>query len=47
MRSVRARHVGEELQHVGAHGVVGEVMLDAPHGFEAQRLGEVGQTQLP
>ena len=41
-----AGHVGEELQHVGAHGVVGEVVLDAPDRLEAERLGQVGEAQL-
>ena len=37
------RHVGEELQDVRAHRVVGEVVLDAPDRLEAERLGQVGQ----
>ena len=41
-----ARHVGQELHDVGAHRVVGEMMLDRPDRFEAQRLGHVGQGQL-
>jgi hypothetical protein len=36
----------EELQDVGTHRVVGEVVLDAPDGVEAERLGEVGQPEL-
>ena len=35
----RARHVGQELDDVGAHGVVGEMMFDAPDGVEAQFFG--------
>jgi hypothetical protein len=34
-------HVGEELHHVRAHRVPGEVMLQAPDGLEAERLGEI------
>ena len=41
-----SRHVGEELQHVGAHRVVGEVVLDAPDGLKAERLGEIGEPEL-
>ena len=41
-----AGHVGQELHHVGAHRVVGEMVLDRPDRFEAQRLGHVGQRQL-
>ena len=40
------RHVGEELQHVGAHRVVGEVVLDAPDRLEPERLGEIGEPEL-
>ena len=41
-----AGHVGQELQHVRAHRVVGEVVLDAPDRVEAERLGEVGEAEL-
>ena len=41
-----ASHVGEELQHVGAHRVVVEVMLDAPDGIEAKLLDHLGEAQL-
>jgi len=41
-----SRHVGQELQYIGAHRVVGEVMLDAPDGIEAERLGEFGQANF-
>src|SRR5205823_8974311 len=37
-----SRHVGEELEDVRAHRVVGEVVLDAPDRVEAERLGEIG-----
>ena len=39
-------HVGEELEHVRAHRVVGEVMLDAPDRLEPQRLDQVTEPQL-
>ena len=32
--------------HVRAHGVVGEVVLDAPAGLEAELLGEPGELQV-
>ena len=38
--------VGQVLQHVGAHRVVGEVVLDAPQRLEAERLGEVAEPEL-
>jgi len=41
-----AGHVGQELQHVGAHRVVGEVVLDAPDRLVAEGLGQVGQGQV-
>ena len=40
------RHVGEELQHVGAHGVVGKVVLDAPDGVETQWLAQIGEPEI-
>ena len=47
LRPLRAPgHVGEELQHVGAHRVVREVVLDTPDRLERQRLRQVGQMQL-
>src|SRR5439155_27321268 len=39
------RHVGEELEDVRAHRVVGEVVLDAPDRVEAERLSEVGKKE--
>ncbi len=39
-------HVRQELQHVGAHRVVGEVVLDAPDRVVAERLDEIGEPQL-
>jgi len=39
------RHPGQELRHVGAHVVVGEVVLGAPHRVEAERLGGAGQLE--
>src|SRR6185437_7237147 len=41
-----ARHVGQKLNDVGTHRVVGEMVLDRPDRFEAERLGHVGQRQL-
>ena len=41
-----AGHVGEELEHVGAHGVVGEVVLHAPDGLETQGFGQLGKTEF-
>src|SRR5271155_2615806 len=41
-----AGEVGQELQHVGAHRVVVEMMLDAPDGIEAERLVEVANPQI-
>jgi hypothetical protein len=41
-----AGHIGQKLQHVRAHRVIGEVMLDAPDRLEAERLGQVGQPEL-
>ena len=41
-----ARHVGQELQHVGAHRVVVEVMLDRPDRVESERLGHLGKPQF-
>ena len=41
-----ARHVRQELHHVGAHGVVGEMVLDRPDRFEPERLGHVGERQF-
>jgi hypothetical protein len=47
LRGLRARgDPGEILQHVGAHRVVGEVMLDAPDRLEAERLGEIDEGQV-
>ena len=40
------RHVGEELEHIGTHGVVGEMVLHRPDGVEPQGLGHLGQPQL-
>src|SRR5690606_34891915 len=40
-----ARHVGEELHHVRAHRVVGEVVLHAPDRLEPERLGEPGEAE--
>ena len=39
-------HVGEKLEHVGAHGVVGEVVFDAPDGLETQGFCEICQAQF-
>jgi hypothetical protein len=39
------RHPGQELGHVGAHVVVGEVVLGRPHRVEPQRLGGGGQIE--
>ena len=41
-----ARHIGQELHHVRTHGVIGEMVLDAPHRIEAQRLRHFGQTHF-
>src|SRR5713226_2485649 len=38
--------VGHQLNHVGAHRIAGEMVLDAPDGVEAERLGEVGQAAV-
>src|SRR5579863_10380017 len=38
--------VGQELEHVGAHGVVVEMMLDAPDGIEDERLVEVAEPEV-
>src|SRR2546428_633510 len=47
LRLLRAAgHVGEELQHVGAHRVVGEMVLDTPYRLVAERLREIGQPQF-
>src|SRR5262249_1908147 len=40
------RHVGEKLRHVGAHGVVVEMVLGAPDRIEAERLGEIRHRYL-
>ncbi len=45
--SVRAPgEVGQVLQDVGTHRVVGEVVLDAPQRFESERFGEIAEPQL-
>src|SRR5277367_5967393 len=41
-----AGEVGQELQHVGAHRVVVEMMLDAPDGIESERFVEVADRQV-
>src|SRR5208283_887991 len=41
-----AGEVGQELQHVGAHRVVVEMMLDAPDGIESERLIEIADMQI-
>ena len=41
-----AGHVGQELEHIGAHRVVGEVVFDAPDRVEPERLGLAGQPEL-
>ena len=41
-----AGHERQELQDVRAHGVAGEVVLDAPDRFEAERFGQVGEPDL-
>ena len=45
-RVALAGEVGEHLQHVGAHRVVGEVVLDAPDRLVAERLGDAAEPQL-
>ena len=40
------RHARQELDVVGARGVVGEVVLGRPERVEAERLGEVGDPDL-
>jgi hypothetical protein len=42
-----AGEVRQVLQHVRAHRVVGEVMLDSPDRLEAELLGEDAEPQLP
>src|SRR5262245_54306378 len=45
--ALRARGVpGQELEHVGAHRVLGEVVLDAPERLEAERFGEIAEAEL-
>src|SRR5262249_7353276 len=38
--------VGQVLQHIRAHRVFREVVLDAPQRFEGERLGEIPEPQL-
>ena len=40
------RHIGEELEDIRTHGVVGEVVLHRPDGVEPQGLGHLGQSQF-
>ena len=39
-------HVGQELGHARAHGVVGEMVLGRPDAVEAHRLRRLGQRHL-
>ena len=41
-----SRHVGQELNRIGDHLVVGEVMFGRPHGIEAQLLGQIAKLDL-
>ena len=41
-----AGHVGQELDDVRAHRVVGEVVLDRPDRLETERLGELREPEL-
>ena len=41
-----ARHVRQELQDVGAHRVVVEMMLDRPYRVESEWLGHLGKPQF-
>ena len=45
-RVALAGEVGEHLQHVGAHRVGGEVVLDAPDRLEAEPFGHPAEAQL-
>jgi hypothetical protein len=39
-----ASEVGEHLEYVRTHRVVGEMVLDAPQGLETERLGHIAET---
>ncbi len=39
-----ASEVGEHLEYVRTHRVVGEMVLDAPQGLETERFGHIAET---
>ena len=39
-------HVGQELNHIRAHGVVGEMVFHSPYRLKTQWFGQVGHAEL-
>src|SRR5262249_18497328 len=40
------RHIGEELEDIRTHRILGEMVLHRPDGVKAERLSHLGKAQL-